>query len=256
MLEQILDSVRDRIPSIEAAQETLRAAAASAPPPRAFESALMGGPLGVIAEIKRRSPSAGDIANDLDPVSRARMYEEGGAAAISVLTEPEFFGGSLEDLAAVRAAVTVPVLRKDFVLHPAQIWEARAHGADAVLLIVAALTDFDLEALVGAAGDAGMSALVEAHTAVEARRAIAAGARIVGVNNRDLHTFVTDLGVAESIAGELDEVTVKVAESGVSSVDGAERMAAAGYDAVLVGEAVVRAEDPAAFIASLIGGAS
>ncbi len=256
MLQQILDTVRDRLPAIEAAEESLRAAAASASPPRQFEAALTGGSLCVIAEIKRRSPSAGEMAAGLDPAAQAMMYEAGGAAAISVLTEPSFFGGSLEDLAVVREAVTVPVLRKDFVLHPAQIWEARAHGADAVLLIVAALADPELEALVGTAAEAGVSALVEAHTAIEAGRAVAAGARIVGVNNRDLRTFVTDLGVAESIASALDEAKVKVAESGVSSVEGAARMSAAGYDAVLVGEAAIRAPDPEAFIAGLIEGAS
>ena len=221
------------------------------PSARDFGGSLRRSGLQVIAEIKRRSPSAGDISMGLDPVTQARLYVEGGAAAISVLTEPRFFGGSLDDLRAVRAAVDVPVLRKDFVVHPAQVWEARVAGADAVLLIVAALTDVELAELIAVAELAGVEALVEAHTADEAARALAAGAVIVGINNRDLSSLVTDLGVAESIAPALGSAGVKVAESGVSSRSGATRMADAGYDALLVGEAAVRSTDPAAFIADL-----
>jgi indole-3-glycerol phosphate synthase len=175
----------------------------------------------------------------------------GGAAAISVLTEPDFFDGSLDDLVAVRRRVEVPVLRKDFVLDAAQIWEARAAMADAVLLIVAVLSDDQLAELRGVATEAGLAALVEAHALEEVQRAIDAGAEIVGVNNRDLATFVTDLATAEAAATHLDTVAVSVAESGVSSPEGAARMAAAGYDAILVGEAAVRSADPAAFIDSL-----
>ena len=205
----------------------------------------------MIAEIKRRSPSAGEIAPGMDPSAQARRYESGGAAAISVLTEPDFFSGSLDDLVSVRAAVALPVLRKDFMLHPAQVWESRAAGADAVLLIVAALEDAELSELLDAASAAGVAALVEAHTAEEADRALRAGATIVGVNNRDLATFVTDLSVAEGLADRLEGVEIAVAESGVSSPEGAARMAAAGYDAILVGEAAMRAPDATAFIESL-----
>ena len=205
----------------------------------------------MIAEIKRRSPSAGAISENLDPVLQATAYVAGGATAISVLTEPDHFGGSLEDLRSVKGAVDVPVLRKDFILDPAQIWESRVAGADGILLIVAALTTDDLEHLISVAADAGLDALAEAHTRDEAETAMGAGARLVGVNNRDLATFVTDLAVAEAVGPMLVGPIVKVAESGVSSAEAAGRMAAAGFNAILVGEAAVRAADPVAFIRSL-----
>ena len=205
----------------------------------------------MIAEIKRRSPSAGAISENLDPVLQATAYVAGGTTAISVLTEPDHFGGSLEDLRSVKGAVDVPVLRKDFILDPAQIWESRVAGADGILLIVAALTTDDLEHLISVAADAGLDALVEAHTRDEAETAMGAGARLVGVNNRDLATFVTDLAVAEAVGPMLVGPIVKVAESGVSSAEAAGRMAAAGFNAILVGEAAVRAADPVAFIRSL-----
>lgn len=250
MLDTILDSTRRRIVPLLDRVDDLVAAAASAPPARGFGDALAADGLQVIAEIKRRSPSAGALAPGIDPAAHAKRYVAGGAAAISVLTEPEFFAGSLDDLRAVRQAVDVPVLRKDFTLDPAQIWEARAAGADAILLIVAALDDETLQHLIGVAAAAGLDALVEAHTLDEARRAEAAGARILGVNNRDLTTFVTDLGTAERIGGEI-HAEVLVAESGVSDPAGAARMAASGYDAILVGEALVKADDPAALVSAL-----
>jgi len=169
-------------------------------PARSLRSALLVDGLSVIAEVKRRSPSVGVIDEALDPAARAVAYVAGGASAISVLTEPMYFEGSMADLAAVREAVDVPVLRKDFTVAPSQIWEARAGGADAVLLIVAALTQLDLEHLLGTANDAGVEAIVEAHSASEVGRAIDCGASIIGVNNRDLGTFATDLAVAESVA--------------------------------------------------------
>lgn len=218
---------------------------------RGFRDALKAPGLSVIAEIKRRSPSAGEIDAALDPVSQARAYESGGADAISVLTEPDFFGGSLDDLVAVREAVTLPVLRKDFTRNAAQLVEARASGADAALLIVATLSQPILERLVTTSIDVGIDVIVEVHTADEVDRAVAAGASIIGVNNRDLMTFRTDLSVAESLAGRIPEGLVSIAESGVSSVVGARRMRVARYDAILVGEAVVRAADPAALVAAL-----
>jgi indole-3-glycerol phosphate synthase len=245
MLEPILESVRRRIGDVAAAAEDLRARAAEMAPARDFAAALRPPGLAVIAEIKRRSPSVGPIDPELDPALRATAYETGGAAALSVLTEPAHFGGSLADLEAARRSVGVPVLRKDFVLHSSQVWEARAAGADAVLLIAAALGDRELDGLLATAREAGMAALVEVHTADEARRAAAAGASVVGVNNRDLTTFRVELATAERLRPQLPEGAVTVAESGVSTPEAAARMAAAGYDAVLVGEALVRSEDPA-----------
>jgi len=253
MLEPILDSVRSRLGPIVAAEPQWRELAAAAAPARDFRAALRAPGLSVIAEIKRRSPSVGAIDEHLDPSLRAAAYEAGGAAALSVLTEPDHFGGSLDDLETARAAVGLPVLRKDFVLHSAQIWQARAHGADAILLIVAALSDRDLTELLETAEEAGVAALVEAHTASEARRAASAGASIIGVNNRDLTSFTVDLATAEGLRGELPAEAVTVAESGVSNPAGAARMAAAGYDAVLVGEALVRASDPADLVRRLRG---
>jgi indole-3-glycerol phosphate synthase len=231
--------------------DDLRDEAERAVPARDFAGALALDGLSVIAEVKRRSPSRGPIAEDLDAPDLAGRYAAGGAAAISVLTEPEFFSGSPADLAAVRAAVDLPVLRKDFVVHPAQVWETRALGADAVLLIVAVLDDSELVGLLATAAEAGLAALVEVHTAAEAERALWAGAGIIGVNNRDLTTFDVDLGTAERLRAGLPEGVIAVAESGVSSPAGAARMSAAGYEAILVGEAAVRAVDPAAFVRSL-----
>lgn len=252
MLEGILTSVRARLGPVVASEAEWRAGARRAAPARDLAAALSGPGLAVIAEVKRRSPSRGPIDPDLDPAALAAAYERGGAAAVSVLTEPDHFGGSLADLAAVRDAVAVPVLRKDFVLHPAQVWQARAAGADAVLLITAVLDDALLAVLLEAAGEAGLTALVEVHTPDEARRAAGAGAEVIGVNNRDLGTFEVDPATAERIRPLLGDA-VAVAESGVSGPALAARMAAAGYDAILVGEAAVRAPDPAAFVAGLAG---
>jgi indole-3-glycerol phosphate synthase len=251
VLTPILESTRARLASLGLVAGELRSRAASTDPARPFAAALEAPGLQVIAEIKRRSPSAGPIDLDLDAVSQAREYEAGGAAAISVLTEPEYFGGSLDDLVAVRRAVSLPVIRKDFTLDPVQVWEGRAAGADAILLIVAALGDADLARLLQEAHAAGVAALVEVHTEDEARRAVAAGATLIGVNNRDLATFRTDLATAERVAAALPERATLVAESGVADEEGAARMAAAGYDAILVGEALVRSGDPARLIAGL-----
>ncbi len=251
MLGEIVASVRSRLPDVRARRGALQRAAEASDPPRDFKAALTRPGLAVIAEIKRRSPSAGMLAGDLDPPRWALRYEEGGAAAISVLTEPDYFAGSLHDLEAVRDTVGLPLLRKDFIVEPAQVWEARAHGADAVLLIVAILSDAELAELMAETREAGMAALVEAHTAAEADRALSAGADVIGVNNRDLTTFVTDLATAEAVAPRLGPDVVRVAESGVSDPASAARMAIAGYDAILVGEALVRSEDPAALIAAL-----
>lgn len=251
MLDPILASVRTRLPAVIAREAALVAAAALAPPALRFASALQGPGLAVVAEVKRRSPSAGPMAPDLDVAAIAEAYRAGGAAALSILTEPDHFGALPGDLAEARATGGLPVLRKDFILHPAQVWEARAMGADAVLLIAAILDDATLTDLMGVAAVAGLDVLVEVHSAEEAVRADAAGAVLVGVNNRDLTTFVTDLSTAERLRDRLPEGCIAVAESGVSSPEGAARMLHAGYDAVLVGEAAVRASDPAGFVAAL-----
>lgn len=253
MLDKILETADRRADVADLAHESFVAGAAAAERVRSFASALSSPGLAVIAEIKRRSPSAGDIDRDLDPVTMAMLYEAGGADAISVLTEPHFFGGSLSDMSDVRGAVSVPVLRKDFTRSASQIWEARAAGADAVLLIVATLSESKLGSLVETARDVGIDAIVEVHLITEVAVAVACGAAIIGVNNRDLRTFITDLTVAEDAAPLLPDGVVTIGESGVSDVEGARRMAAAGYDAILVGEALLRSDDPGALVAALKG---
>ncbi len=251
MLERIVADTRGRLERLRPMAADIEARAADMPPPSDFRAALGAPGLSVIAEVKRRSPSRGDLAADLDPALQSKRYVDGGAAAISVLTEPDHFGGSNADLEAVRSAVDVPILRKDFTLDPVQIWEAKAIGASAVLLIVAILDDQTLEMLHDTAIDAGLAALVEVHSESEAERALQVGAEIVGVNNRDLTTFETDLATAERIAPMLSSVSLTVGESGIGSRADAERMAVAGYDAVLVGESLVRAPDPAALLREL-----
>lgn len=248
MLEQIIADTRGRLEQLRPMAADILARAADTPPPADFHTALAAPGLSVIAEVKRRSPSRGQLATDLDPGLQSKRYVDGGAAAISVLTEPDHFGGSNADLEAVRTAVQVPTLRKDFTLDPLQIWEARAIGASAVLLIVAILDDHSLAALHDTAKEAGLAALVEVHSEPEAERALGVGADIVGVNNRDLMTFDTDIATSERIAPMLSSVPITVGESGIGSGADAKRMAAAGYDAVLVGESLVRAPDPAALL--------
>ncbi len=251
LLEPIIESTRRRVALLPPEAE-LRDRAAEATPARPFGAALTSPGLQVIAEVKRRSPSAGEMAPGLDPAVQAAAYVAGGAAAISVLTEPDYFAGSLDDLRSVRKTVDVPVLRKDFVVDTRQVWEAKAAGADAVLLIVAVLGG-EVRSMLDVAAEANIAALVEVHTEAECRIAIEAGATIVGVNNRDLNTFVTDLAVAERLAARLPSGIVRVAESGVSSAKGSARMAASGYDAVLVGEALVRSGDPTGLLRELRG---
>ena len=254
MLERILADAMVRSDESVGRRAEFERAAAAAEATRGFAASLARSGLSVVAEVKRRSPSRGVLAAGLDAVEQALIYEAAGASAVSVLTEPLHFDGSLEDLVAVRAAVSIPVLRKDFLLEPAQIWEARAAGADAVLLIVAAL-EFDLLAeMIEGASNAGLDALVEVHNAAEASTARDAGAALIGVNNRNLETFVTDLAVAEELAPLVQAPgVVAVAESGIHGGADAERMREAGYDAILVGEALVVADDPAAALGRLVG---
>jgi indole-3-glycerol phosphate synthase len=212
--------------------------------------AALGGPsarrdqLKVIAEIKRRSPSKGDLASIADPASLAKQYADGGAAVISVLTEQRRFNGSLADLDAVRASVNVPLLRKDFTLDEYQIWEARAHGADLVLLIVAALSDAQLGEFSALSRELGMNVLVETHTPEEVERAVAADARIIGVNVRNLKTLDVDRSLFASLAGSIPAGAVVVAESGVRNADDVTHYAAHGANAILVGEALVSDATP------------
>jgi indole-3-glycerol phosphate synthase len=222
--------------------------------PRGFTSALKARPgVAVIAEIKRRSPSKGPLAPDLEPAMVAKAYAAGGAACLSVLTDAEFFGGSADDLAQARSAVDLPVLRKDFTVGPADVCDARLMGADAVLLIVAALAPGELGDLLRTARSLGLDALVEVHDEAEAEVALDAGAELIGVNQRDLVTFEVDTQRAVRVAGSLPDHVVRVAESGVRHRDDVTRLADAGFDAVLVGEALVTAPDPGAALAALMG---
>ena len=252
MLDELVAGARERASVLMPHRERLQRHVASMGPSRSLGAALGAPGLGVIAEIKRRSPSVGGIAPDLDPRRLGRSYEEGGAVAVSVLTDPVGFGAFPADLPSTTRTVSVPVLRKDFIVMPEQVWETRAMGADAILLIAAIVNDETLEGLVAEAERAGIAALVEAHTADEVHRAVAAGAAIVGVNNRDLTTFAVSLVTAERLRDLIPNGVISVAESGISSPQDARRMRSAGYDAVLVGEAASRAEDPARFIASLM----
>lgn len=226
-------------------------AASHAAPARPVLPALRRPTLSLIAEVKRRSPSKGDLAAIPEPGILATEYARGGASAISVLTEERRFGGSLADLDAVRAAVDTPVLRKDFIVTDYQVYEARAHGADLVLLMVSALSETDLRRLHGLTRELGMTALVEVHDETETGRAVDLGADVIGVNARDLKTLAVDPAVFERLVSRIPGESVRVAESGISGVDDAVRYASAGADTVLVGEALVRADDPRSLVADL-----
>jgi indole-3-glycerol phosphate synthase len=230
----------------------LLARASARPPARDFIAALRASSPAVIAEVKRASPSAGAFAVDADPIAQARAYADGGAAAISVLTEPRHFHGSLADMEAVRIAVELPVLRKDFLVHPAQVIEARAHGADAVLLITACLDDDELAAMLATAADLGMGALVETHADDELERAVASGAVVIGVNARDLETLHVDVASALHRIGRVPDDRVAVLESGVRGRAEVDAALEAGASAILVGEALMRASDPRAALRGLI----
>lgn len=213
-------------------------------PTRGFRQALAKGPAPVVvAEIKRRSPSRGEIRADFDPVAIAKGYVDAGAAALSVLTDERYFGGSLEVLSAVRAAVAAPLLRKDFVIDDYQIDEARVAGADAVLLIVASLTPAEIERFRERATSLGLDCLVEVHDEPELEIALAAGADLIGVNNRDLRTFELDLATTERLAAGVPEDVLVVAESGIHAHADIERLERAGAGAFLVGEALMREAD-------------
>lgn len=254
VLDEILEGVRA---DLEVRQQQvpladLKDRAGRRPDAKDALATLRSGGVSVIAEVKRCSPSKGALASITDPAALARDYEAGGARVISVLTEQRRFGGSLDDLAAVRAAVDVPVLRKDFIVSAYQLWEARAYGADMALLIVAALEQNALVALVERAESIGLTPLVEIHDEDEAGRAIAAGARVIGVNARNLRTLEVDRGVFARLAPQLPSTVIKIAESGVRGPHDVIAYASAGAHAVLVGESLVTGRDPRAAVADLV----
>lgn len=250
-LDRILAAARERAAGLKSQRALLERRASRAAAAPDFEAALTNDHVAVIAEIKRRSPSAGVINPSLDAGLLARTYAAHGAAAVSVLTDAPFFGGSLDDLRDVVLAAERPVLRKDFIVSEEQLLEARAEGAAAALLIVRALEQDVLARLVGFARDIGLATLVETHDSSEIARALDAGAAIIGVNSRDLDTFVVDVPRALSLLAHVPRSCVAVAESGVASPGDVVRAAASGADAVLVGSALSGADDPGALLASL-----
>ncbi|MEU6697039.1 MULTISPECIES: indole-3-glycerol phosphate synthase TrpC [Pseudonocardia] len=254
VLESIVDGVRADLAERERAVDLaeIKRRAAAAVPPRDAMAAMREPGVGVIAEVKRASPSKGALADIADPAELADAYATNGARMISVLTEQRRFGGSLADLDAVRARVDVPVLRKDFIVTPYQVHEARAHGADVVLLIVAALEQPVLDSLLDRVESLGMTPLVEVHTEEECDRALEAGAKLIGVNSRNLHTLEVDRSVFGRIAPGLPSNVIKVAESGVRGPGDLLTYAGWGADAVLVGEGLVTSGDPAAAVRGLV----
>ncbi|MCW2764115.1 MAG: indole-3-glycerol phosphate synthase [Nocardioides sp.] len=255
VLDDIVDGVRIDLAQRESTRSLadVRAALADVDPARDPMPHLRGAGSSVIAEVKRRSPSKGDLAAITDPAALARDYAAGGAAAISVLTEQRRFGGSLDDLRAVRAAVDTPVLRKDFIVEPYQLVEARAAGADLALLIVAALDDDLLRRLYDEAGQLGLTVLVEVHEEHETERAVALGAELIGVNARNLKTLAVDEGTFARLAPLIPDDRVKVAESGITGPEDVRRLVAEGARAVLVGEALVRDGDPQGAVRRMTG---
>ena len=251
-LQQILDSTRQTLPALKARQDALERDVLGDHLARpSFRAALRRPHLAVIAEVKRRSPSAGTIREDLDPADRAALYAAHGAAAISILTDTPYFGGSVQDLRAAAERCALPLLRKDFIIDEVQILEARAAGASAVLLIVRILTRQRLDQLLRCAEALGLDALVEVHTGVELATALEVGATVIGVNSRDLDTFVVDVDSAWKLLAEVPIDRIAVAESGLIERQDVTRAAEAGADAVLIGTALSAAESPAALLREL-----
>lgn len=250
-LDQILNSTRGTLEGLRARRGALERIAGATRAPPSFRAALRRETVAVVAEVKRRSPSAGVIREDLDAGGRAALYARHGASAISVLTDGPYFGGSIDDLLEVSQRALVPVIRKDFILDEVQILEARAAGAAAVLLIVRALGN-RLTGLLRFAEDCGLGALVEVHTEDELRKALDAGANIVGVNSRDLDTFAIDLETALGIVSRIPTECIAVAESGMADPADVERAAAAGADAVLIGTALSAAASPGRLLEDLV----
>ena len=258
-LEQVMNAQRHRLADIgEAERERVRELALAARRKREprFAQALTARPTAIIAEFKRRSPSAGIIQGAADPVAVAKLYTEGGAAAMSVLTEPEHFHGSLADLSAISLATTLPLLRKDFMVDRHQVFEAAVHGAEAILIIVAGLTDAEALKLMDAAHAAKLDALVEVHTAEEMRRATAIGATLIGVNNRNLKTLTTDIATSLQLAPLAPPTATLVSESGLRTREDITRLQSAGYRAFLIGETLMRSGLPMATLRELQGEAA
>ena len=253
VLDRIVAAHREAAAADTRDLEQLKEEAAAAPPARKFRKGLGHYGITVIAEIKRRSPSKGDLAPGLDPAAMAKTYEAAGASAISVLTDEEFFGGSPGDLTAARAAVSIPVLRKDFTVDERDVCDARIMGADAVLLIVAALTDDELKRFHALTAELGMAALVEVHDEAEVARAVVIHADLMGVNQRDLNTFEVDRGRALRLSRTIPSGVVKVAESGIDDAEDLVRLRDAGYAAALVGEHLLTAPDPGEALRKLRG---
>ncbi|MGH2672562.1 MAG: indole-3-glycerol phosphate synthase TrpC [Actinomycetota bacterium] len=252
-LTDVLDRVRRDLSEHPLDDAALMARASAMPPARDLEGALRAAePPALIAEVKRASPSAGVIADDVNPSVLARGYEAGGASAISVLTEPRHFQGSLADLQAVRSSVSLPVLRKDFAIHPSLVIEARASGADAILLIASALTDGELRMLLSAAEDLRLATLVEVHSDEDLRRALETDAKVIGVNARNLETLEVDLDGALARIGRVPDDRIAVLESGISTRADVDAALEAGASAILVGEALMRAADPARAVRKLL----
>jgi indole-3-glycerol phosphate synthase len=252
-LEAIAHRKRGEVEQLRCAEGALFAKAESLAPARGLVEALAGGT--IIAEMKRRSPSGGVLRRDLDPVALGLGYAGSGAAAVSILTDGPGFGGSLDDLAGVRAHLDIPLLRKDFTVDPVQVAEARVAGADWVLLIVALLDIETLDRCLAAAVRCGAHAIVEVHDVDEARVAVAAGAECIGINNRDLRTLTTDLATFARLRPAVPDGVMCIAESGVHSIDDVTRLVNEGADAVLVGEALMRAESPVAACAAMVAAA-
>jgi indole-3-glycerol phosphate synthase len=252
-LDAIARRKRTEVEQLRCAEAALWAKAESLPPARGFADALCGGT--IIAEMKRRSPSGGVLRAELDPLTVARDYAACGVAAISVLTDGPDFGGSLDDLAAVRATLDLPLLRKDFTVDPVQIAEARVAGADWVLLIVALLDHEALDSCLAGAARSGARAIVEVHDLQEAEVAIGAGAECIGINNRNLETLTTDLATFARVRQAIPDSIVCIAESGVRSPEDVTRLVNEGADAVLIGEALMRATSPAAACAAMVAAA-
>lgn len=255
-LQEILDHKNEEVRALLPRAEKLRAAALERNEFRSLERALRREEgdegLALIAEVKKASPSAGTIRDDVDPVAQARAYADAGASAISVLTDERFFGGRLEYLIRIRQEVAVPVLRKDFIIHEAQIWEAVVAGADAILLIVAALDQEDFVRLLDAAHACQLDVLVEVHDEAELERALLADTRILGINNRNLRTFEVDLHTTERLSEEVPDDLVLVSESGIKTPGDARLVEGWGVDAILVGETLMRSDDVASLVPRLM----
>ena len=258
VLDAIIDGVRQDLQarqalvSLERLRQQVHSLPAALNAAQILRDTAAAQGIAVISEVKRASPSKGDLSPIEDPAALAAQYEAGGASVISVLTEERRFKGSLADLDAVRVQVSIPVLRKDFIVSPYQVWEARAHGADVILLIVAALGQAQLTSLMALTQQLGMTALVEAHTGQEVSRALDAGAQVVGINARNLKTLDVDMTVFAQLADMIPSTVIRVAESGVHSPADVRQYAQAGANAVLVGEALVTSPDPASAIRAMI----